>query len=106
MNMVIENVRQLRGEVDDYCPNWQQGEHSYDYSEGGCRALKDPLHTMNLGWAQPATASALIMTTTSSRVMKKSKRGRLGSSVGPISYLARRAKSTQVRQTAPLSAPC
>ena len=62
MNMVIENVRQLRGEVDDYCPNWQQGEHTYDYGEGGCRALKDPVHTMNLGWAQPATASALIMT--------------------------------------------
>ncbi len=62
MNMVIENVRQLRGEVDDYCPNWQNGEHSYDYSEGKCRALKDPTHTMNMGWAQPATASALIMT--------------------------------------------
>ena len=62
MNMVTENVRQLRGEVDDYCPNWQNGEHSYDYSEGGCRALRDPKHTMNLGWAQPATASALILT--------------------------------------------
>ena len=37
--------------------------------------------------------------------MKKSKRGRLGSSVGPISYLARRAKSTQVRQTAPYQHP-
>jgi acetyl-CoA acetyltransferase len=62
MNMVNENVRQLRGEVDDYCPNWQNGEHTYDYSEGGCRALRDPKHTMNLGWAQPATASALILT--------------------------------------------
>lgn len=62
MNMVIENVRQLRGTVDDYCPNWEQGEHTYDYSEGGCRALQNPVHTMNLGWAQPATASALIMT--------------------------------------------
>ena len=62
MNMVTENVRQLRGEVDDYCPNWQNGEHTYDYAEGGCRALKDPVHTMNLGWAQPATASSLILT--------------------------------------------
>ncbi len=59
MNMVIENVRQLRGEVDDYCPN---GQHSYDYSEGKCRAIKDPHHTANLGWAMPAQASALIMT--------------------------------------------
>ena len=62
INMIIENVRQLRGEVDDYCPNWQNGEHTYDYGEGKCRALKDPVHTMNLGWAQPATASSIIMT--------------------------------------------
>ena len=62
MNMITENVRQLRGEVDDYCEGWQQGQHSYDYSEGKCRALQNPKHTANLGWAQPATASALIMT--------------------------------------------
>ncbi|MGE0227674.1 MAG: hypothetical protein AB7I38_07075 [Dehalococcoidia bacterium] len=62
MNMVTENVRQLRGEVDDYCPGWQNGEHSHDYSEGKCRALKNPVHTMNMGWAQPATASAMILT--------------------------------------------
>ena len=62
MNMVIENTRQLRGEVDDYCPGWREGKHSYDYSEGGCRAVKNPVHTMNMGWAQPATASALILT--------------------------------------------
>lgn len=62
MNMVIENVRQLRGEVDDYCPGWRDGVHSYDYSEGKCRALKNPHHTMNMGWAQPATSSALILT--------------------------------------------
>ena len=62
IQMVVENVRQLRGEVDDYCPGWQKGEHSYDYSERGCRALRNPVHTMNLGWAQPATGSALILT--------------------------------------------
>jgi acetyl-CoA acetyltransferase len=62
MNMVIENTRQLRGEVDDYCPGWREGMHSYDYREGGCRAVKNPVHTMNMGWAQPATASALILT--------------------------------------------
>ena len=38
-----------------------------------------------------------------SRVMKKSKMGRSGSSAGPISYLARQAKSTHVHQAAPLS---
>ena len=61
MNMVIENVRQLRGTVDDYCPDWQNGNHSHDYSEGGCRQVPDVETTMNMGWANPATGSALIM---------------------------------------------
>ncbi len=61
MNMVIENVRQLRGKVDDYCPDWENGVHTYDYSEGGCRQVKDVEITMNMGWANPATGSALIM---------------------------------------------
>lgn len=61
MSMVIENVRQLRQRADDWCPNWQAGEHSYDYREGGCRQVRDPRITMNLGWAMPATGSALIL---------------------------------------------
>ncbi|MCY3544634.1 MAG: hypothetical protein OXH22_11435 [Chloroflexi bacterium] len=61
MNMVIENVRQLRGLVDDYCPNWENGEHSYDYAEGGCRQVPDVNITMNMGWAMPGVGSALIM---------------------------------------------
>jgi acetyl-CoA acetyltransferase len=62
MNMVIENVRQLRHLADDYCPNWREGVHTYNYGAGGCRQVKDVKLTMNLGWAQPATGSALIMT--------------------------------------------
>jgi len=61
MNMVIENVRQLRGTVDDYCPNAANGEHTYDYSEGGCRQVKDAETSMNMGWGTPAVGSALIM---------------------------------------------
>ena len=61
MNMVIENVRQLRGEVDDYCPDWREGKHSYDYLEGGCRQVPDVNVTMNMGWAMPGVGSALIM---------------------------------------------
>src|SRR5207253_1594310 len=34
MSMVIENVRQLRGTVDDYCPDGREGKHSYDYAPG------------------------------------------------------------------------
>ncbi len=61
MNMVIENTRQLRGQVDDYCPQWQEGIHTYDYSEGKCRQVRDAEISMNLGWANPVTGSALIM---------------------------------------------
>jgi acetyl-CoA acetyltransferase len=61
--MVIENVRQLRHDVDDSCPVGPDGkrQHTYDYSEGGCRQVKDVELTANLGWAMPGTGSAMIM---------------------------------------------
>jgi acetyl-CoA acetyltransferase len=61
MSMVIENTRQLRGLADDYCPRWHEGVHTYDYAEGKCRQVKDAEISMNLGWANPVTGSALIM---------------------------------------------
>ena len=63
INMVIENVRQLRHEVDDYCPLGSDGQrqHTYDYSEGGCRQVRDAEITANLGWATVNTGSALVM---------------------------------------------
>ena len=63
MNLVIENVRQLRGEIDDSCPLGANGRraHTYDYREGGCRQVRDPELTANLGWATPATGSALVL---------------------------------------------
>jgi acetyl-CoA acetyltransferase len=61
MSMVIENVRQLRGTVDDYCPRAAEGVHSHDYAPGRCRQVKDAEITMNLGWAMPPTGSALIL---------------------------------------------
>jgi len=61
MNLVIENTRQLRWQADDYCPGAARGEHSFDYSEGHCRQVKQPEISMNMGWATPATGSALIM---------------------------------------------
>jgi hypothetical protein len=65
MSMVIENVRQLRGLVDDYCPGWAEGKHSYDYAPGKCRQVKDAKITMNLGWAMPPTAPRSSCTTNS-----------------------------------------
>ncbi|MGB0555122.1 MAG: thiolase C-terminal domain-containing protein [Alphaproteobacteria bacterium] len=63
MNMVIENTRQLRGEVDDSCPVGPDGkkQHTYDYSEGGCRQVKGVEMSANLGWAHPGAGSAMIM---------------------------------------------
>ena len=63
MNMVIENVRQLRNDADDSCPIGPDGkrQHTHDYSEGGCRQVKNVELTANLGWAHPGTASSMIM---------------------------------------------
>jgi hypothetical protein len=63
MNMVIENVRQLRGDVDDYCPPGPDGrrQHSFDYSRRHCRQVPDVNVTANLGWAMPGTGSAMVM---------------------------------------------
>ena len=63
MNMVIENVRQLRNNADDLCPIGPDGkrQHTHDYSEGGCRQVKNVELTANLGWAHPGAASSMIM---------------------------------------------
>jgi acetyl-CoA acetyltransferase len=63
MNMVIENTRQLRHDADDSCPIGADGkrQHTYDYSEGGCRQVKDVEISANLGWANPSTASSMVM---------------------------------------------
>jgi len=64
MNMVIENVRQIRGEVDDDCPIGPDGkrQHTYDHGHNGrCRQVKDVNVTANLGWAHPGTGSAMVM---------------------------------------------
>ena len=63
MSMVIENVRQLRHEADDSCPVGADGRlvHTYDYAEGGCRQVRTAELTANLGWATPATTSAMVL---------------------------------------------
>ena len=63
MNMVIENVRQLRNDADDSCPIGTDGkrQHTHDFSEGGCRQVKNVELTANLGWAHPGAASSMIM---------------------------------------------
>jgi acetyl-CoA acetyltransferase len=63
MSMVIENVRQLRHDVDDTCPVGPDGRrrHTYDYREGGCRQVQGCEVTANLGWANPGTGSAMVL---------------------------------------------
>ena len=61
--MVIENVRQLRHDVDDSCPVSADGNraHTYDYAEGGCRQVKDVELAVNMGWGTPGYGSAVVM---------------------------------------------
>jgi acetyl-CoA acetyltransferase len=63
VNMVIENTRQLRHDVDDSCPVGDDGkrQHTFDYSEGGCRQVKDVELTANMGWGHPGMGSAMVM---------------------------------------------
>ncbi len=63
MSMVIENVRQLRHDADDSCPIGPDGRrrHSYDYAEGGCRQVRGPELSANLGWGTPGYGSALVL---------------------------------------------
>ena len=39
-NNVLEAVQQLRGEAEDLCPGWAEGEHSYDRAT--CRQVRNP----------------------------------------------------------------
>ncbi len=61
--LVIENVRQLRHDVDDSCPLGDDGKrvHTYDYREDGCRQVKDVELSANMGWGTPGYGSAVVM---------------------------------------------
>lgn len=63
ISLVIENVRQLRHDADDYCPIGPDGKrrHSHDYSEGKCRQVRDVELAVNMGWAGPQTGSAMVL---------------------------------------------
>ena len=39
MNLVLENVRQLRHRTPDACPQWHEGKHTYERA-AGCRQVK------------------------------------------------------------------
>ncbi|MEM7776613.1 MAG: hypothetical protein AAF732_13465 [Pseudomonadota bacterium] len=63
ISMVIENVRQLRHDVDDSCPIGSDGrrQHTFDYAEAGCRQVRDAQLSANLGWGTPGYGSALVL---------------------------------------------
>ncbi|MFZ3118157.1 MAG: thiolase [Variovorax sp.] len=63
ISLVIENVRQLRHDVDDSCPVGADGVriHTHDYREGGCRQVPNARLAANLGWGGPSTASGLVL---------------------------------------------
>ncbi|WP_378758915.1 thiolase C-terminal domain-containing protein [Microbaculum marinum] len=64
MNLVIENVRQLRHDADDGCPVGASGRrmHTYDHGPAGmCRQVRDARVAANLGWGTIATGSAMVL---------------------------------------------
>jgi acetyl-CoA acetyltransferase len=60
VQMVIENVRQLRHRADDACPGWREGKHTYDRSKG-CRQLRKARICCGMAWGWEAQASCLIL---------------------------------------------
>jgi acetyl-CoA acetyltransferase len=60
VQMVIENVRQLRHRADDACPHWAEGRHSYD-RKAGCRQVKQARLCCGMAWGYENMASCLIL---------------------------------------------
>ncbi len=60
VQMVIENVRQLRHRADDACPGWREGRHTYDRSRG-CRQLRKARICCGMAWGWENMASCLIL---------------------------------------------
>ena len=44
-NNILEAVQQLRGTAEDLCPNWMNGEHTYDRTI--CRQVRNPKIALN-----------------------------------------------------------
>ncbi len=63
INMVIENVRQLRHDADDSCPDRRrrQAPAHLRLPRGRLPAGEGCEVTANLGWAMPGTGSAMVM---------------------------------------------
>jgi acetyl-CoA acetyltransferase len=61
VNLVIENVRQLRWTADDYCPGADRAVHSFNYAPGNCRQVHEPKIAMNMGWRSPGSQTALVL---------------------------------------------
>ncbi len=60
VQMIIENVRQLRHRADDGCPGWAEGRHSYD-RKAGCRQLRRARVCCAMGWGTETTSSSVIL---------------------------------------------
>lgn len=60
LNLVAENVRQLRHRADDACPGWAEGKHTYD-RRAGCRQVKNARIAASIGWRTETGGSSLIL---------------------------------------------
>ena len=55
---VVESVRQFRGDVPNMCPDWQNGNHTYNREV--CRAVRDPKMAVTCGALVGAFDFAII----------------------------------------------
>jgi acetyl-CoA acetyltransferase len=60
INLVAENVRQLRHRADDACPGWAAGKHTYD-RQRGCRQVRNARIAACIGWRTETGGSSLIL---------------------------------------------
>jgi acetyl-CoA acetyltransferase len=60
INLVAENVRQLRHRADDACPGWAEGKHTYD-RQRGCRQVREAHIAACIGWRTETGGSSLIL---------------------------------------------
>ncbi len=60
INLVAENVRQLRHHADDTYPGWAEGKHTYDRKRG-CRQVRNARIAACIGWRTETGGSSLIL---------------------------------------------
>lgn len=60
INLLIEDIRQLRHRADDSCTRWMDGLHTYDRAQG-CRQLREANLCIGMGYGSHLQCSCVVM---------------------------------------------